>query len=693
MAGDKWIAWDQADLSWIQNAPAAKRPPGNQRTKKIRKIKDVLAAWDIESSRLPDLDQSFVYHWQLQLGEDMPTIRGRTLEEFRLFMDRLADQLAKHETLIIYVHNLSYEFHFLRGVYPEIQPEDVFSTAPRKPVKVKLYDQRIEFRCSAILTNMSLDAWTSRMGVQHHKCSSSKYDHSRIRYPWSDLSEEELEYCRNDVLGLVEALRVQLDLHHDTLASIPLTSTGYVRRDVKRTMDNWSSLGIQAVQPSDEVYVALREAFRGGDTHANRYYAGLILEDVGSADRSSSYPDVCVNQMFPMGTLLPSWELSVRHLNKLLRMGRAVLARVRFTNLRLSDPYDPCPYLSYAKIRGVQVRDCRLDNGRILEAPHAETTITDIDWRIIRQHYSWDRLQVLAMWDTRYGFLPDILRALINSYYRDKTELKGVKDQKLFYDLAKALLNSIYGLMAQDPCKENTVYIPDPEPDQELFVIEEGDIKALLEKSRRHPYSSYQWGVWTTAWARWELHRMIDAAGDNFVYCDTDSVKYLGSLDMEDYNREKIRNSRESGASARDPAGKTHFMGVFEDEGRYNRFCTLGAKKYAFEEQDGSLHITVAGVGKKAGAQELMAAGGLEAFKPGMTFTAAGGLEAVYNDRTDMDMEIDGHRLHIGPNVCLRPSSYTLGLTEDYIRLLEDADLTRAVIHERNLRKALMPEG
>ena len=186
---------------------------------------------------------------------------------------------------------------------------------------------------------------------------------------------------------------------------------------------------------------------------------------------------------------------------------------------------------------------------------------------------------------------------------------------------------------------------------------------------------------------------MIDAAGDNFVYCDTDSVKYLGSLDMEEYNREKIRNSRESGASATDPAGKTPFMGVFEDEGRYKRFCTLGAKKYAYEEQDGSLHITVAGVGKNAGAQELLAAGGLEAFRPGMTFTAAGGLEAVYNDRTDMDMEIDGHRIHIGPNVCLRPSSYTLGLTEDYIRLLEDADLARAVIHERNLRKALMPEG
>lgn len=682
-----------ADLSWIQTAPAAKRPPGNQRTKKIRKIKDVLAAWDIESSRLPDLDQSFVYHWQFQLGEDTPTIRGRTLEEFRMFMDRLADQLAKHETLIIYVHNLSYEFHFLRGVFPDIQPEDVFSTAPRKPVKVKLYDQRIELRCSQILTNMSLDAWTSRMSVNHHKCSISKYDHKKIRYPWTELTEDELEYCRNDVLGLVEALRVQLDLHHDTLASIPLTSTGYVRRDVKRTMENWSSLGIQAVQSSDEVYVALREAFRGGDTHANRYYAGLILEDVGSADRSSSYPDVCVNQMFPMGTLQPSWDLSVRHLNKLLRMGRAVLARIRFTGLRLSDPYDPCPYLSYAKVRGVQVRDCRLDNGRILEAPHAETTITDIDWRIIRKQYSWDRLEILAMWDTRYGFLPDILRALINSYYRDKTELKGVKDQMLFYDLAKALLNSIYGLMAQDPCKENTVYVPDPEDNQELFEIQEGDIKTLLEKSRRHPYSSYQWGVWTTAWARWELHRMIDAAGDNFVYCDTDSVKYLGSLDMEEYNREKIRNSRESGASARDPAGKTHFMGVFEDEGRYKRFCTLGAKKYAYEEQDGSLHITVAGVGKNAGARELLEAGGLEAFKPGMTFTAAGGLEAVYNDRADIDMEIDGHRLHIGPNVCLRPSSYTLGLTEDYIRLLEDADLARAVIHERNLRKALMPEG
>ena len=83
----------------------------------------------------------------------------------------------------------------------------------------------------------------------------------------------------------------------DTLQTIPLTSTGYVRRNAKRALKDGSVHHnfVYSILPDIDTYRALREAFRGGNTHANRYFAGDVVENVHSADRSSSYPAVMCN--------------------------------------------------------------------------------------------------------------------------------------------------------------------------------------------------------------------------------------------------------------------------------------------------------------------------------------------------------------------------------------------------------------
>lgn len=163
---------------------------------------------------------------------------------------------------------------------------------------------------------------------------------------------------------------------------------------------------------------------------------------------------------------------------------------------------------------------------------------------------------------------------------------------------------------------------------------------------------------------------MIDVAGHDFVYCDTDSVKYLGKISLTAYNRQRIRDSKKNGAYAYDNAGNIHYMGVFENEGYElpNRFSTMGAKKYVLEDHDGNLHITIAGVNKKEGGKEL---GKIENFKEGFIFRKAGGTESVFNDNVDMTIEAEGRPLHITDNVVIRDSTYTLGLTADYLRILQ----------------------
>ena len=264
-----------------------------------------------------------------------------------------------------------------------------------------------------------------------------------------------------------------------------------------------------------------------------------------------------------------------------------------------------------------------------------------------------------------------------------------------------------YGMMAQDPVKHSLIFKQvgdfdlDPTPDP-----------ILLEKNNRKAFLAYQWGVWVTAHARDALERGIrlvhDTPGAEFVYCDTDSVKYTGNVDWSAYNEERIAECKESGSYATDPAGKTHYMGVFEPEDdpetgyAYFQFKTLGAKKYAYVNREvetwketmkigdaeytytkvgpGRTHVTVAGVNKRKGGPELDKYGGLSAFQAkeddqeGFVFRDAGGTMAVYNDDPEIkSMTIDGHQLQITSNVAILPSEYTLGITGEYERILKFA--------------------
>lgn len=660
---------EQFPLEWLYNRPLVKRKQGNQRTKKRVKYKDIITAFDIETTRLIDIEQSVMYVWQWQFDEDY-TVVGRTWEQFAAFQRKIA-KILDDSVLVVFVHNLSYEFQFLRGIY-QFSPDEVFAIKSRKVLKCNMHGC-FEFRCSYIHSNMNLDTYTKKMGVKHKKLTGT-FDYEKIRYPWTKLSNDELAYCVHDVQGLVEAIKIEMEHDGDNLYTFPLTSTGYVRRDAKKAMSNVSFGFVKNQLPDYEIYKMLREAFRGGNTHANRYYANYTLHNVHSADRSSSYPDVMCNCKFPISEFYRLGDLPYKDVVKLIeRRNKALIMRVAITGIYLTRIDWGCPYLSISKCRHIE--NALEDNGRILSADYLETTLTDIDLRIVLQEYSFTDIRFFDVASSRYGYLPPPLISTICQYYHYKTELKNVPGQELLYMKSKNKLNSLYGMCAQDPVKQSILFINNDFQEQN-----EEEAKLLLEHNKK-AFLAYQWGVWVTAWARYRLEEgIILAHGDienpnspQFVYCDTDSVKYLGDIDLTVFNRQRITDSKRSGAYATDPAGITHYMGVYEKEHDMCEFRTMGAKKYVYRETPkDKLICTIAGVSKSLGGKELESHGGITAFHEGFTFEEAGGLEAVYNDDIDKVIDIDGHSLKITSNVVLKPSTYTLGLSADYKRLLTE---------------------
>ena len=685
---------------YFSKPPLLKNRKGNPGGKKRHYI-GITTAFDIETTLIDSVEQSVMYIWQWQFGEDY-TVIGRTWDEFLDLQKRIKAVLPEDRWLVVYVHNLSYEFQFLKGIYSFL-PDDVFAVASRKVVKADMWGC-FEFRCSYKLTNMSLKQFTSKMMVKHQKLSGEEFDYGVTRYPWTELTDEELEYCINDVLGLVEAVNALMERDGDTLQTIPLTSTGYVRRNAKRALKDGSVHHnfVYSILPDIETYRALREAFRGGNTHANRYYAGDIVENVHSADRSSSYPAVMCNCEFPMSVFTPILpkDLNPDYIARCINIRhKALLLRIGIKNLRLRDPFWGCPYLSKDKCRNIHKAVDTEDNGRILEAEYLETTITDIDLKIIMEEYKGEII-FLQGWYASYKKLPQALINEVIKYYKDKTELKGVAGQEIFYDKAKALLNSLYGMMAQDPVKFMQIFKQCGDFDTDESILKEQaekegwDPKKLKEaiekkqeeilgKSNQRAFLAYQWGVWVTAHSRDALERGIrlvhETNGADFIYCDTDSVKYTGSVNFDEYNHGRIKECLESGSYATDPSGITHYMGVFETEDlkdtgyAYRYFKTLGAKKYAYVEREGEgVHCTIAGVNKKKGGKELDKYGGLSAFAEGFVFREAGGTQAVYNDTPPMDhVDIEGKSLPITANVAILPSEYTLGITGEYERIIK----------------------
>lgn len=656
---------DSFDYSIIGSAPCQKRRQGNQgRKNDKRKYKDLFCAFDIETTNDMELEQAYMYIWQFQIEDQ--TIIGRTWMEFKEFLRNCRMQLKQDEWLMIYVHNLSFEFTWLKGLY-KFKPDEVFSIESRKVLRCTMWEH-FEIRCSYLLTNMNLDTFTKKMGVTH-KLSGEEFNYNKKRYPWTDLTDKELEYCITDVKALVEALKVYYAIEGDNFYTIPFTSTGFVRRDVKRAMRHYNRQDLFNMQPDYDVYCLLSEAFRGGNTHANRYYSGKIMENITSYDRVSSYPDVQINELFPMSPWIREENVTAdRACRIIFKHKRAALMCVGFSNIRLKNPLWGCPYIPKHKCRNLGQH--YNDNGRILWADWLEISIADPDFDIIMQEYDYDSITFYDFYHCRYGRLPKPLREEIQKFYRDKTKLKGVEGQELFYMLQKAKLNSIYGMSCQRPVKQTIDFIDgswmerdDPEQD-------------LLAKNNAKAFLVYSWGVWTTAHARRELEKALNIVGpERFVYCDTDSVKFIddGKVSFNAYNESRKRDSIKNGGAAADPAGHKHYLGVYENEGTYKRFITMGAKKYAYEDAAGELHITVAGVSKYKGAAELARHGGLEAFKEGFVWYDAGGLESVYNDDPDIkEVNIDGYKLQIISNVLLRPSTYTLGITGEYARILEN---------------------
>lgn len=630
-----------------------------------RKIKylDTVTAFDIETTLITKYQQSIMYIWQFQIRKT--TVIGRSWDEFKTFIKGINDAVPDGCRIVCYVHNLSYEWQFIKNIIPI---DEVFAMDRRKILRV--ISGKLEIRCSYIHSNMSLDRFLQQMGVRHKKIKG--FDYSKKRYPWTRLSDQEILYCINDVRGLQEAICSEMRKDGDDLYTIPLTSTGYARREAREALAS-SRWWIRMILPDLEVFQILRKVFRGGNTHANRWNANILHEaseeiPIYSYDISSSYPASILENRYPSKFYKGEPDLLWLY----LKHDKAILMHIVMYDVRLIDDMFGCPYISKSKCDSITGGE--FDNGRVLKAERIECWINEIDFQILLMEYEFE-YQLIECWIAKKIRLPEPFRQMIIRMYQQKTSLKGIDDY--LYGKSKNRINSVYGMSVTSPVKEDLIF--------EDGIIKESydrSLEDLIAEYHKKGWLPYQWGVWITSYSRLKLELGLHAIPyTDFLYCDTDSIKFLGDhrKAFDDLNS-KIRNEE---MSAVDPSGKRHYLGIWEFDGSYKRFKTLGAKKYCYEDDKG-LHVTISGVNKTLGAEELKT---IENFKPGFVFRKAGGTESRYNDQTEpIRVKIQGHEVDITSNVAIVPSTYHLSLTVEYdllLRFLGSTDIRSSLHYER----------
>lgn len=637
---------------------------------------EIPCAFDIETTNVYKRDSdgqvmseprpyAFMYHWQFCFDDEV--VFGRTWEEFVKLIHSLERNLnlSLKNRIVVWVHNLGFEWQFMRNF---LEYEDGFFLEEKTPAKI-LTKGGIEFRCSYILSNMALSKFCeNEEGVTHYKLEGEVFDYEKLRTPLYELSEYEKGYCYNDVRGLCECIRSRLK--HDTLASIPLTSTGYVRRDLRNNVrkNKKNRQYFLNAQLSEHQYKLCREAFRGGDTHANSERADQINFNAWGYDIKSSYPaQIMIYDKYPFSAFD---KMDVPYYLNNDMSDYALIMTVAFKNIRYdkkSKYFCGMPYIPLSKCSQYSANKV-IDNGRVLAAEFLVLTCTNIDFDIIMKEYVYDDIGISDIWASKAAPLSKEIRDTTIGYFRQKTILDGDPKKVYEYIKFKALQNAIYGCMVMRIDQTNVKW----DPVKKIYIDDTPDLAEALAKfyKSRNSFLSYQQGLFIPAAGRLQLRQMLWKVGSDAIYCDTDSIKGIGDhkekFDKENEYRRAL--AIEHGAYAKDRNGDIKYLGEWEFEGNYDRFCTLGAKKYAYEV-DGKVKTTIAGVSKKAGA-EFFQKKGLENFKAGVEVTESGHLVAYYNDDEIHKITVDHCTFTTSSNVALVNGSYTLGVTGEYCDLL-----------------------
>lgn len=671
--------------------------------KKNSKIEyyNISVSFDIETSSFMYEHEkaACMYVWAMCI--DGHYFTGRTWSQFFSFLFDISKvfEISKNRRMIIYVHNLAYETQFIKN-YFEI--EKVIANEVNKPI-MWLTNVGFEFRCSYLLSGYSLGTLADVYLQGRVKKLKGDLDYSLLRHSGTQLTRREYQYLYNDVRIVYEYIIQQIEKNNNSIAKIPYTKTGYVRRYLKenciggppvrgirrsRKHSQYISLMRNMTISSAEEYDQMCRAFQGGFTHTSCFNQGTVFNDVSFYDFTSSYPTMLIAKQYPISR---GWlvHFSGNHEEREAEFNNYIqkyccIFDVEFTEIESSIIYEH--YIPQYKCSGITSTDV-CDNGRVVRADCIRTTITNVDFKIIKKCYTWKSMKVKNFRVYNKGYLPKPFIECILTLYNDKTQLKGVECREAEYQSAKENINSLYGA-----CVTALVHDEYEIKDGE-WITKQENIEEEIERYNKS-YNRclfYLWGVFCTAYARAALWTGIFEFKTDYIYSDTDSLKVLNAEAhkeyIERYNKsitDEINKCLDFYHFDRELScpktikGVPKPLGVWDYEGS-GSFKAIRAKCYMTYKHNEYV-MTVAGLNKTEAVKymhEKYGADLFSAFEDGLYIPKGrtGKMTHTYINERKSGKIIDylGRPGSFEEMSCvhLEPAEYRMSLTESFIKFLK----------------------
>lgn len=565
-----------------------------------------VAAFDTETSTIKhDEEQiAFMYVWQMAIENE--AFYGRTWSEFKMCLQKMKNEmhLAVDYKLIVYVHNLKYDFGFYKK---EINLDgNDFVARSRRTILKHIMDDCFEVRDSAVYTEEPLEHMGEEIGIPKMK----GYDYNRIRHALTPLTPEELEYCEHDVLILTRYFRLEAEKLNCSIYKLALTATQKIKRGINEEFSRESRMYqnmIMSRQLKDNdhdnhILDLLKHAFFGAFNYSSQLIRGITQDNVAGIDISACYGAQCLLHPYPVGKFTPiALPESTDDLKNNPRYaGKAML--ITFAAKDVSAKYADIGFLPINVHNYWQRPASDINNvasKRVLIAAKLEMTLTDVDFRLFLEFYSYSAIKFVSIMASDYGDMPPYMIRSIEKTHRKKleiqkrnNELKKIRpltlSEQLEYIHAKTGVSRIYGILVQDPIRD--LYTWDPEIND---IRKDGEQKS---KSQFQPIL-YQWGVWVVAWARYEILRLLlklSGTGKNFddlktLYSDTDSLYFkFTESDIEivkSYN--DMINAKIANVAKKYRLNPESLTGIGTLKVTYyQQFKTTGIKQYCYIQDD-----------------------------------------------------------------------------------------------------------
>lgn len=426
---------------------------------------------DTETTTVNDF--AFIYIFQLQVGNY--TLLFRTKNLMLKILKIISTYCYEDECSQIYlgIANTKYEWSFLCKDFKDTFTEkfEVYTFLEKCCPLTAVMGQ-------LIVVDILRMSGTNLAKTGENFCTTQKMkgdlDYKVIRNSKTPLTQEELQYCINDVVVGAEYIMYLHNRYTENGKKIPLTSTGVVRSIMKEEAYRTKTVEKDGKKVSEYVYkevlakvkdgfpatyseyAELMEfLFRGGYTHGNVFYAGELLKDIEHVDYTSDYPACMLQELYPTqfvevlekdGKLLNAKSFTTKeHLEILTKKHKKLAWYGKITLTNVKAKYDHS-LESINKIVEYTENDCTIDNGRILKCKEMTVWLTEQDFICYKKIYNFEVKKVENLKLSIKEPLPwYVIKAVVESY-RDK---KILKDKGLPYALEKSILNSCYGCTVQ----------------------------------------------------------------------------------------------------------------------------------------------------------------------------------------------------------------------------------------------------